>query len=44
VLGIDEAGLVLAVSGGSIRIQKLRGFDGKVAAKDSGLVAGDHLS
>ena len=44
VLGVDEAGLVLAVSGGSIRIQKLRGSDGKVAAKDSGLVAGDHLS
>jgi len=44
VLSVGDDGLVLAVRGGSIRIQKVRGAAGKVTAAESGLAAGDVLS
>ena len=43
VLAVGDDGLVLAVRGGSIRIQKVRGAAGKVTAAESGLAAGDVL-
>ena len=44
VLSVGDDGLVLAVRGGSLRIQKVRGAAGKVAAAESGLAAGDVLA
>ncbi|MEM9177111.1 MAG: formyltransferase family protein [Myxococcota bacterium] len=44
VRSVGEDGLVIAVRGGSLRIQKVRGAAGKVAAADSGLSAGDVLA
>jgi methionyl-tRNA formyltransferase len=43
VLAVDEAGLLLAVKGGSLRIQKIRRASGKSLASESGLKAGDRL-
>ncbi len=44
VLAVDEAGLVLAVRGGTLRIQKIRRASGKTKAAESGLVVGDRLA
>ncbi len=44
VLSVGEDGLILAVRGGSIRIQKVRGAAGKVTAAESGLAVGDVLA
>ena len=44
VLSVGDDGLVLAVKGGSLRIQKVRGAAGKVTAAESGLSAGDVLA
>lgn len=44
VVGVESDGLRLAVRGGILRIQKLRGATGKVVASESGLAAGDRLS
>jgi len=40
ILAVEETGLVLAVRGGSLRIQKVRGDGKKVVASESGLSAG----
>jgi len=44
VLAVEEAGLVLAVRGGTLRIQKIRRASGKTTAFESGLAAGDRLA
>lgn len=44
VLSVDESGLVLAVTGGSLRLQKVRSSAKKVVAAESGLRVGDQLS
>lgn len=44
VLSVGDDGLVLAVKGGALRIQKVRGAGGKVTAAESGLSAGDVLA
>jgi methionyl-tRNA formyltransferase len=43
VLAVVESGLLLAVRGGVLRIQKVRRSTGKCAAHESGLEAGDRL-
>jgi methionyl-tRNA formyltransferase len=43
VLAVVESGLLLAVRGGVLRIQKVRRAAGKTAAIDSGLEVGDRL-
>jgi methionyl-tRNA formyltransferase len=43
ILSIDESGLRLAVRGGVLRIQKVRGAGAKCAAHESDLRAGDQL-
>lgn len=43
VLSVDAAGLRLAVRGGVLRLQKVRGAAGKVSAADSGIAPGDRL-
>jgi methionyl-tRNA formyltransferase len=43
VLAVEESGLVLAVRGGSLRVQKIRRDSGKTLALESGLVVGDRL-
>ena len=43
VLAVEEAGLLLAVRGGALRIQKIRRESGKSLAHESGLVVGDRL-
>jgi methionyl-tRNA formyltransferase len=44
VLAVEEAGLLLAVRGGTLRIQKIRRASGKTKASESGLVVGDRLA
>lgn len=44
VLAVEEAGLLLAVRGGTLRIQKIRRASGKSLANESGLIAGDRLA
>ena len=44
VLAVDDAGLVLAVAGGTLRVQKVRGEAGKVVASESGITAGESLA
>jgi len=43
VLAVDESGLLLAVRGGALRVQKVRRETGKKLALESGLVVGDRL-
>jgi len=43
ILSIDESGLRLAVRGGVLRIQKVRGRGAKCAAHESDLQVGDRL-
>ncbi len=43
ILAVEESGLLLAVRGGSLRIQKVRRDSGKSPAVESGLVVGDRL-
>lgn len=43
VLAVDEGGLSLAVAGGRLRVAKVRGDAGKVAAAESGISPGEVL-
>ena len=44
ILAVEETGLLLAVRGGTLRIQKIRRASGKTTASESGLVVGDRLA